>query len=80
MTSRAALGRQRAVVKASLDLPHHAVEEALGRLQGAIHREACGYLGEPPPGNGPEWKAWRTRIEAFEWLIAKRLLRESRGP
>lgn len=71
--------RQREVVRASLDLPQHAVDEAFKRLQGAIHAEACGYLGEPP-NTGPEWLEWRTRIEAFEWLLVKRLARETHGP
>lgn len=71
--------RQRAIVQASLDLPPHATDGAFERVRAQIHAEACKYLGNAP-GMGPEWLEWKTRVEAFEWLLVKHLARETHGP
>lgn len=76
----AAIAREREVVRASLDIPERRLEASATELARVLHSHAVFYAGEMPTRNTPEWRAWRDRVAAFEWLVSKRLYRASEGP
>ena len=69
--------RQRAVVRASLDVPEPASQAAYTEALTVLHEHAKTYAGPMPTRKAAEWTAWRTKVEAFEWLVLKRLYRNT---
>lgn len=74
------LARQRSVVRASLDIPESSLFPAVLEARRAIYEHALKHAGEMPPVDAVGYIEWRNRLEAFEWLVSKRLYRETGVP
>lgn len=71
------LAWQRSIVRASLDITVSAVEAAEKEARAVLYRHALEHAGPMPGKNARHYIEWRNRMDAFEWLVGKRLYRSS---